>query len=426
MYLSIYLSLCLSIYLSVYVSIYLSIYLTIYLHIYLSIYLSICLSVSLSICLSVYLSTCPTISLSICLSLQLSIDKTVSLSICLSVYLSVYVSIFFLSILVSNYLSINLCICLSVHLSICLSVHLSLSIYMSIHLSIYLSIYLSSCLSICLSVYLSNYLSTHLPIYPSTYLSIYLCLSVCLSVYLPDWKRSSSARLPHFSILTTSKTEQFWDTSSMFELNNVKNKAILRDFLQKWKVECSAGSLVPMRFAVFPLHLCKVLRLPRKIDARSYDVLHLSRKIISANLMIWCSKIQPLSGNQRPDLLTSLMNMSCVLRLPRDMHLWKSSSNVPRLPPFLEMLQNPHVLLTFAKVHNPLRLSKSAPCPSVFWTFDFEMCFAPQRRALFRHLNLQKWSDTEVFCTFWLRNVLRATTAIFHLSSGQLAPHPPL
>ena len=39
------------------------------------------------------------------------------------------------------------------------------------------------------------------------------------------------------------------------------------------------------------------------------------------------------------------------------------------------------------------------------------MCFAPQRRALFRHLNLQKWSENGVFCTFWLRNVLRATTA---------------
>ena len=39
------------------------------------------------------------------------------------------------------------------------------------------------------------------------------------------------------------------------------------------------------------------------------------------------------------------------------------------------------------------------------------MCFAPQRRALFRHLNFQKWSEPLVFCTFWLRNVLRATTA---------------
>ena len=39
------------------------------------------------------------------------------------------------------------------------------------------------------------------------------------------------------------------------------------------------------------------------------------------------------------------------------------------------------------------------------------MCFAPQRRALFRHLNFQKWSEHGVLCTFWLRNVLRATTA---------------
>ena len=65
-----------------------------------------------------------------------------------------------------------------------------------------------------------------------------------------------------------------------------------------------------------------------------------------------------LSGNQRPDLLTSLMNMSFVLRLPREMHLCRSSSNVPCLPSFLEMPQNPHVLLTFEEVHNPWRLPR--------------------------------------------------------------------
>ena len=39
------------------------------------------------------------------------------------------------------------------------------------------------------------------------------------------------------------------------------------------------------------------------------------------------------------------------------------------------------------------------------------MCFAPQRRALFRHLNFQKWSEAEVLCTSWLGNVLCGTTA---------------
>ena len=55
--------------------------------------------------------------------------------------------------------------------------------------------------------------------------------------------------------------------------------------------------------------------------------------------------------------------------------------------------------------------SKSGPNMVCFVHFDLEMCFAPQRRALFRHRNFQKWSDIGVFCTFWLPNVLRATTA---------------
>ena len=55
--------------------------------------------------------------------------------------------------------------------------------------------------------------------------------------------------------------------------------------------------------------------------------------------------------------------------------------------------------------------SKSRPHLVCFVHFDLEMCFAPQRRALFRHRNFQRWSERGVFCTFWLLNVLRATTA---------------
>ena len=55
--------------------------------------------------------------------------------------------------------------------------------------------------------------------------------------------------------------------------------------------------------------------------------------------------------------------------------------------------------------------SKSGPNLVCFVHFDLEMCFVPQRRALFRHLNFQKWSEPGVFCTFWLWNVLRAATA---------------
>ena len=71
-----------------------------------------------------------------------------------------------------------------------------------------------------------------------------------------------------------------------FEVGNIKNEAILRDPLQKWKVECRADGLVPVRFAIFPVHVSKVLCPPRNSEATSYEVLHLSRKIVLANLNI--------------------------------------------------------------------------------------------------------------------------------------------
>ena len=51
------------------------------------------------------------------------------------------------------------------------------------------------------------------------------------------------------------------------------------------------------------------------------------------------------------------------------------------------------------------------------------MCFAPQRRALFRHLNFQKWSAPLVFCPVFDLEMCFAPQrrALFHVSSGQLA-----
>ena len=96
----------------------------------------------------------------------------------------------------------------------------------------------------------------------------------------------------------------------------------------------------------------------------------------------------------------------------------------------------------FSKLH--ISASKSGPIPWCFAHFDFEMCFAPQRRALFRNWTseppkvvrtpgafnmltsnvlratractfttsqLPKVVQTPCVFTFWLRNVLRATTA---------------
>ena len=102
--------------------------------------------------------------------------------------------------------------------------------------------------------------------------------------------------------------------------------------------------------------------------------------------------------------------------------------------------------------------SKSGPNLVCFVHFDLDMCFAPQRRALFRHLNFQKWSEPGVLYILTWKCASRHNgvhffdistsksgpnlvcfvhfdlemcfapqrRALFHLSSGQLAPHPPL
>ena len=177
----------------------------------------------------------------------------------------------------------------------------------------YLSIYLSLCLSVYLSIYLSICKLENEAILRDGFELDNITNGAILRDLLNVWtwhvknetilrdffifqswqhqERSNSARLPQFFNLTTSKTKQFCETSSYFKLDNIKNEAILRDFLQKWTVACSADGLVPMRFAIFPLRLSKLLRLRRKSDARSYEVLHLSRKITSANLKIWGSKM---------------------------------------------------------------------------------------------------------------------------------------
>ena len=129
--------------------------------------------------------------------------------------------------------------------------------------------------------------------------------------------------------------------------------------------------------------------------------------------------MQPLSGNQRPgpDLPTSLMGMSLVLRLPREMHLcrplqkshachrfWNCYNTFtfcsflvkaqnPLRPPHKITIERPKVFRTCdafsiltskcASRHNcvhffDISTSKSAPNVVCFADFDFAMCFALQ------------------------------------------------
>ena len=218
--------------------------------------------------------------------------------------------------------------------------------------------------------------------------------------------------------LTTSKAKQFCETSSFFEVDNIKTKQFCETSFKNGKLsaELTASYQCVLRFfhstclkycahheKVMPFHM-KCCTCHAKSSQQTYR-----------------SDAPKCNPSQE---INALMNM--FLALPRKMHLCSSSSNVPRVPSFLEMPQNPHVLLTFDKVHNPLRLphkttlqrpkmarecgalrtltsecasrhngvhffdistSKGAPKLRCFVHFDLEMCFGPQWRAFFRHLN---------------------------------------
>ena len=125
-------------------------------------------------------------------------------------------------------------------------------LYLSIDLSIYLSsIYI--CLSVCLSIYRSIYLlaseTKQFCETSSKWMRAQLLNEAILRDFLKKCKftapkRWHSARLPHFLHLKTSKTKQI--------------EAILKEFDQKWIVECRTGGLVPMRFAIVSVHVEKV------------------------------------------------------------------------------------------------------------------------------------------------------------------------
>ena len=203
-------------------------------------------------------------------------------------------------------------------------------------------------------------------------------------------KRSNFERRPQFLNLTTSKTKQFCETSSNFRSWQHQTRS---DFLRKWKVECGADGLVQMRFAIFPVHVnvSKVLRLPQQSEARSYEVLHLSRKIILIT---------------KPD----------DLMLQNATHLRKSSPWPPKISgEHVSCNSACHAKCIFA---NPLQMPHAC---QRFWncysykTLTFCSLLARCRIPCACHAkpdpNFQKWSETVSVLRFSLPYVLRATTA---------------
>ena len=139
-----------------------------------------------------------------------------------------------------------------------------------------------------------------------------------------------------------------------------------------------------MRFAIFPLHLSKVLRLPRK------------------SMKKWCQVIRsaaPVTQNWRSDA----PNCTTPLR--------KSAPGPPNI-------SDEHVSCTAPATENAsLQILFKCPTPAI-------VCGNATKPSPFAHLwhgaqslapatqnHHPKNLPTPQLCTFWLRNVLGATTA---------------
>ena len=262
-------------------------------------------------------------------------------------------------------LSFSLSLCFSLFLSLSLSFSLFLSLSLTIDLPTYLPIYLSTYLSIYPSIHLSIYLSIDPSIHPSLCLSVSLsvCLSTCLSASLktkllclttsktPQFcetssmfrqKRTNSARLRHFSKLTTSKMKQFCETSSIFQLDNSKSGANTWCFVHFDFEMCFA----PQRRALF-----------RHLNFQKWELacfVHFDFEMCFAPQRRTFSTAQLLKVLRSWGVLY-ILTSKCASR-HNDVDFFNSTT------------------------------PKSAPKLRCFVHFDLEMCFAPHWRAIF-HLS---------------------------------------
>ena len=136
-----------------------------------------------------------------------------------------------------------------------------------------------------------------------------------------------------------------------------------------------------MRFAIFLVHLSKLLRLARK---KWCQVIRSAAPVTQNHL----SKPEDLRPPGPPN--SSDEHVSCIV----------PATENASLQIFADPLQMSHACHRFWKCYKTLA-----------FCFLLTRSTIPYACHAKRHLNVQKWSEPMVFLSFWLRNVLRAATA---------------
>ena len=258
-------------------------------------------------------------------------------------------------------------------------------------------------------------------------------------------KRSNSARLPHFSKFKTSKTKEFCETSfkngKLSAELTASYQCVLRFFYSTSLKYCACHEkLMPGHTKRCTCHAKSSYRsdAPKCIPSQeisaltSYHLMNMSLYCACHGKCIFADPLQKSHACHRfwncyKTLtfcsLSTRSTIPCTCHAERHLNVQKWSEPLVFLTFWLPNVLRATTACTFstsqlpkvvrtpgvfniltskcASRHNGVHFfdistSKSGPTMVCFVHFDFEMCFAPQRRA------------------------------IFHLSSGQLAPHPPL
>ena len=219
-------------------------------------------------------------------------------------------------------------------------------------------------------------------------------------------KPSNSARLPQFSKLTTSKAKPFCEPSFKNGKLSAELTASCQWVLRFFHSTCLSTAPATKKW-------CQVIRSAAPVTQN-----HLSKPedlMLPNATLLRKSAPGPLNSSDEHVSCTAPATENASLQIlfkgPTPAIVFGHATKPSRFAHFWQPAQS-----LAPATRKRIWTSKSAPYPSVFWTFDFEMCFAPQRRAFFRHLNFQKWCERDVFLAFSLAHVLR-TTMVCNFSS---------
>ena len=155
-----------------------------------------------------------------------------------------------------------------------------------------------------------------------------------------------------------------------------------------------------MRFAIFPVHLSKVLRLPRKSDARSLrSAAPVTQNHLSKREDLRLQNVTPLRKSAPGPPNSSDEDVSCTVPATENASL----QILVKCPtPAIVLLILTRCTIPCACHAKPHLNVQKCSVPHIFCTFDFEMCFAPQRPALYRHRKSQLLKVVRSWCALYI------------------------